>query len=117
MNIQNISIKDGKLCMKVRDFIQLENDIDVYDDVCEELGICFCGAMGLTEDGEKVWADVMDYDMELDISGQFVTAIVHVDDDDEKTWKRRLKRAKEFFYSAAGYCADEDYNKWFKFSD
>ena len=31
--------------MKVRDLLKTEIDIDVYDDVCEELGIAFCGAV------------------------------------------------------------------------
>lgn len=111
-----ITIKDGHLWMKVRDFISLSNDIDVYDNVCEELGICFCGPMALTEEGENVWHDVMDYDIELDISGQYATASVDVDDEDDKVWKRKLRRAIDFFHSAAGYCADEDYRKWFKTS-
>ena len=105
------------ITMKVRDFINLEEDIDVYDDVCEELGICFCGPMGLTEEGAERFAEVMDYDIEIDLSGRFATAVVHVDDDDDKTWKRRLKKAKEFFYSAAGYCDADDYDKWFVFQD
>lgn len=100
--------------MKVRDFIKLDNDIDVYDDVCEEIAIAFCGAQELTEEGEKHFAEVLDYDMELDLSGELVTAVVHVDDEDEKVWNRKLRKAKEFFYGAAGYIEDSKYRKWFK---
>lgn len=35
--------------MKVRDFIKQSIDVDVYDDVCEELAIAFCGPMELTD--------------------------------------------------------------------
>ena len=36
-----------------------------------------------------------------------------VDDPDDKVWKRKLRKAKEFFNSAAGECAWDDYEKWF----
>ena len=39
--------------MTVREFIKRDDDIDVYDDVCEELGIAFCGPLELTPEGEK----------------------------------------------------------------
>ena len=99
--------------MKVRDFINLEEDIDVYDDVCESIAICCCNPVKLTDEGRTHFAEVLDYDMTVDTSGRFNTAFVHVDDDDDKTWRRKLRKAKEFFYSAAGYCADDDYKKWF----
>ena len=73
--------------------------------------------MGLTEEGAEHFAEVLDYDIMIDTSGDFSTATIHVDDDDDKTWKRRLKKAKEFFYSAAGYCDADDYDKWFTFQD
>lgn len=103
--------------MTVREFCKLDADIDVYDDVCEEIAICFCAPQELTEAGEKHFAEVLDYDIELDSSGSFVTAVVHVDDEDDKVWKRKLKKAKEFFYGAAGYISCEDYDKWFKECD
>lgn len=99
--------------MKVKDLIEQEIDIDVYDDVVEELGIAFCGPLTLTEQGKEKFADVLEYEIVLpDRNADF--AVVCVDDMDEKTWKRRLRKAKEFFYAAAGYCAAEDYDRWFE---
>lgn len=95
--------------MTVRDLIQQDIDIDVYDDVDESLGIAFCGPLALTEDGELHFEEALG----LEISLVNNVAIVGVDDDDEKTWKRRLKIAKEFFEAAAGYCLDVDFQKWF----
>lgn len=46
--------------MKVKDLITQEIDIDVYDDVCEELGIAFCGPVELTDDGAHEFADVLE---------------------------------------------------------
>ena len=85
--------------VKVRDLIAQSIDIDVYDDVTEELGIAFCGPMELTDEGAEKFADVLDYDISLmredDNIGNLICAIVHVDDDNEKVWKRKLKKASE----------------------
>lgn len=95
--------------MTVKDLISQEIDIDVYDDVCEELGIAFCGPMELTETGAEEFSDVLEYGIELNN----YCAVVHVDDA-EGVWQKKLNRAKKFFHSAAGYCSEDDYNRWFK---
>lgn len=101
--------------MTVRDLIKQDIDIDVYDDVCEELGIAFCGPMTLTPDGLAHFADVLDYEVTLSrgYAGDAV-AIVHVDDPDDDVWERKLHCAMEFFNSAAGYCSAENFDKWFE---
>lgn len=99
----------------VRDFIKIEEDIDVYDNVCEELGIAFCGPMELTEQGLEKFKEVLNYKITIyrdPYSGD--CAVLDIDSDDEKTWKKKLKKASEFFYSLAGYCSEENYEKWFK---
>lgn len=99
--------------MTIRDLIQMEIDIDVYDDVCEELGIAFCGPQPLTPEGEKKFADIMDYEVTF-VNGCYGhVAIVSVDDPDEKVWQKKLAKAKKFFDSAAGYCPCSEYEKWF----
>lgn len=100
--------------MKVRDFIQMDIDIDVYDDVCEELGIAFCGPLELTDAGAEKFAEVLDYDIKLHDNGAAIVGIVHVDGDDGNAWKKRLHKAAEFFEGAAGWCAASDYDKWFR---
>lgn len=101
--------------MTVRELLQMEIDIDVYDDVCEELGIAFCGPMELTEKGKEKFAEVLDYELTLvpHSYGGFPAYIVHVDDPDDRVWEDRLAKAKEFFEAAAGYCSVEDFEKWF----
>lgn len=100
--------------MKVRDLLPMEIDIDVYDNVCDDIGIAFCGPMELTEEGEKHFSEVLEYDIKLDLSGSFPTAVCLIDDDNDRVWKKRLRKAIEFFYSAAGYCDCDDYDKWFR---
>lgn len=102
--------------MTIRDLIQQEIDIDVYDDVCEDLGIAFCGPQLLTADGEKEFADIMEYEVKINPCsyGGFPAAIVMIDGPDGDAWKGRLRKAKKFFESAAGYCPCDDYDRWFK---
>ena len=101
--------------MTVRDLLPMEIDIDVYDDVCEELGIAFCGPVKLTEDGARKFADVLDYELTLvpHSYGGYPAYIVHVDDAEDAVWEDRLAKAKEFFEAAAGYCPVDDFERWF----
>ena len=101
--------------MKIREFIRQEIGIDVYDDVCEALAIAFCGPQPLTPEGEKEFADIMDFEVEINPHSycDAAAAIVHIDDPDNEVWEKRLEQVKKFFEGAAGYCSVTDYNKWF----
>lgn len=105
--------------MRVLDLLPMEIDIDVYDDVCEELGIAFCGPLELTEKGMEKFGDVLDYEIVINPNsyGGLPAVIVHVDDPDDDVWKSRLAKAKEFFESAAGYCPADDFDSWFVLPD
>lgn len=100
--------------MKVKELLKMDVDIDVYDDVCEELAIAKCGAYELSEEAQKHFAEALEYDCELHSDGGYTVCIAHVDDHDESVWKHKLSMACELFYSLAGYCAADDYDKWFK---
>lgn len=99
--------------MKVKDLIQMEIDVDVYDDVCEELGIAFCGPQPLTKEGAEHFAEVLDYDVTIHNYSVCPVAVVSVDDPDESVFEAKLGKAKEFFEAMAGYCACDDYDRWF----
>lgn len=102
--------------MKVRDLLEQEADIDVYDNVCDDIGIAFCGPMKLTPEGEQRFAEVLDYKVELVNYSSSIVAIVVIDEDDpeDKLWEERLEKAKEFFEAAAGYCSVDEYDAWFE---
>lgn len=100
--------------MTVRDLIRQEIDVDVYDDVCEELAIAFCGPLELTAEGEKEFSEVLDYPVLLHDAGGCMIGIIRIDDPDNAVWEARLEKAKRFFCGAAGYCACSDYDRWFK---
>lgn len=99
--------------MKVRDLLPMEIDIDVYDNVCDDIGIAFCGPMELTEAGKEHFEEVLDYPVTLRKYSGDIVAIVIVDNPG-KGWEKRLNKAKDFFYSLAGYCDCDDYDKWFR---
>lgn len=96
--------------MKVRDLLNMEIDVDVYDNVCEELAIAFCGPVTLTDEGREQFKDALDLDVKA-INAYGIT--IDVDDEDESIFEKKLKSAKAFFWSAAGFCADSDFKKWF----
>lgn len=106
-------MKNGITKMKVWELLKKEIDIDVYDNVCEELGIAFCGPQELTDEGHEHFYDALYYDVEI-IAGPYETlAIVDVDAE-EGEWQKKLALAKELFYGMAGWCSEETYKRWFK---
>lgn len=104
-----------KTKMTVRDFIAQDIEIDIYDDVTDEIGVCFTGPMELTAEGEEHFKELLDLDVEIkDAPGWGDNAYVLIDGDDGDAWEDRLEIAKEFFYAAAGYCTDDEYHLWFR---
>ena len=83
-----------------------------YDDVCGEIG-WLLWAVG--SDRRKK-TEVLSYPVWM-INNEFCSAaIIAVDDVQEAVWKRRLRKAKEFFQAAADYRSSSDYDRWFVLS-
>lgn len=99
--------------MTIKEFLDVyEDDIGVYDNYCEELGIAYCGNK-LTSAGEEHFAEALALPV---IEIRKDVAIIGVDMPGLKTKEieHRLKIAKDFFESAAGYCSAENYDRWFQ---
>lgn len=90
--------------LTVKELLTKDIDIDVYDDYDETIRIAFCGPMGLTDEGNKKFGDILD--TEVKIYGD--CAVICVNDDIMK-----LNKLYKLFVSLAGYCSNEDYIKWF----
>ena len=97
--------------MTVRDLLKMEIDVDVYDSICDEIAIAFCGAVKLTEEGETHFSEVLDYPVEFNRDCSNVIVML---DETEGVWQKQLRKAKDFFWSLAGYCDADDYDRWFK---
>lgn len=98
--------------MTIRELIGYEIDVDVANNVTDSLDMCLCCPMQLTEEGEEEWGDVMKY--VINVYGEDNYAECIVDDEEPKIpWNKKLRRLNNFLNSAAGYCSEEDYEKWF----
>lgn len=98
--------------LTVRDLLKMDIDIDVFDNVCESLSIAFVGPVVLTPAGQQAFANV------LDLPVHFTNGYAVVDvDGPEGVWQRRLNLAKRLFESAAGWCSEADYDRWFEEAD
>lgn len=100
--------------MTIRDLIKYRVDIDIYNNVTDEDSICLCCPLELTSEGEKKWGDVLDYSVNVTCDNDYYSAECTCDDDPNIKWEIKAKKLNQFLYSTAGYCSDEDYNKWFK---
>lgn len=96
----------------VRELITHDIDMDVFDDVYDEEYPAFVGPMYVTEAGEKEWKDVLDLECEVE---KYIE--LYIDDIDDDIVEARHNRAHLFFSSAAGYCYDDLWNKWFYYKD
>lgn len=97
--------------MTIREFIKQDIDIDVCDNVYDRYYCAFCGPIHLTAEGEKFFADVLDYEIE-----QYVNECVAiVDIDYYEDYGEAHRKAKYFFQSVAGYCEEDLWDKWFYF--
>lgn len=99
--------------MFTKEFYDTYGDIDVYDDTVEELGIAFCGAI-LTDEGKERFHSVLDLEVTINDGSYGEVAIVSLP---ETQWRRALNVLIDLFDGVAGYCSEEDWNKWFKFLD
>ena len=101
------------MVMKVKDLLEMEICIDVYDNVCDELSIAFEGPMELTEAGKQKFAEVLEFKATMHYNGYDTIALIDVDDEDEAEFERKLAAAKELFEDMAGWCTVDEWNEWF----
>ena len=100
--------------MKVREMLTgIDFDVDVMDDYADDWCIAYCPLTALTKDGEKEFADVLD--LNVDVDENYSEAVVFIDERED--YKKLHRRLKEFFYALAGYCSEEDWDKWFFYPD
>lgn len=93
--------------MKVKDLIREKIDIDVIDDYDGRCWIAKCGAYKLTDAGEQMFHRVLDVEVKIGQVGAQQIAVLHTETE------REANECKEFFLSLAGYCAADDYDRWF----
>lgn len=95
--------------MTIRDLLRMEIDVDVVDDYSDDLCIAFCGALNLTDWGERKFAAVLDLPVEF-CDDETVACVMIDDRDDCERLERKLIK---LFESAAGYCSAEEWDELF----
>lgn len=98
--------------MTIRDLLAMNIDIDVYDADTDGIGIAYCGPTGLTAAGAEYFKDVLDYEVEF-VDGTYAGDIAVVKIPDDVDYDEKLDRCSEFFGALAGYCSQDDWDKWF----
>lgn len=93
--------------MKVKDLIREDIDIDVVDDYDERCWMAKCGAYRLTDAGVQMFHRVLDIDVDIKDDNSYKRAVLHCET------AKEANECKVFFLSLAGYCAAEDYDRWF----
>lgn len=93
--------------MKIKDILGKVDNVDVYDDFTEELGVVYCGET-LTVAGAEKFAEVL----ELDCSINGDNLIVEINKLDDGEDERLLQLAIDMFESMAGLCSESDYKKY-----
>lgn len=103
--------------MTVKTFIEtMTKDIDVYNNVIDGGGVAYCPPLYFTEEGLQEFQEVLQYQINVDEEDQ--TAWIICDDEEAVIpWKIKVYKAEKLFWSMAGYCSEDDYNKWFVSKD
>ena len=92
--------------MKVRDLFDIEGlAVDVCDDYDERCYIAFEYGMKLTDEGADAFGKALDIEV---IPREGITWTLHCDT------ARQAQACMELFYALAGYCAADDYDRWFE---
>lgn len=110
-----------KETMSIREFLsKVNNDktidcVDIYNNITDEDGICYCPPVEFTKEGESHFQWTLD-NIHVDYSFENCDdCAIFICDDDENnySWQYKKKKAFELFYSLAGYCNSDDFDKWF----
>lgn len=98
--------------MKIKDFIEVfDGCVDVSNNYVDDGIIAYCGEK-LTDEGKANFAEALDLEIES-LNEDYVTIKIDEGNTREEECERRFSLMKNLFFSIAGYCDAEDWDKWF----
>ena len=110
------------MTLKLRDILTQDmyekyGDMDVYSDCIDEGAPAWCGNF-LTEEGKKHYAKVLELDAEIqteyhDGATPWYSIVVKTNHLPSPTDERMWDKAQGLFGDMAGYCSEEEYDKYF----
>lgn len=111
-----------KELMSMREFLFKANgEIDVYNNIIDEEGVCYCPPIEFTKEGEETFKWTLNniflkVNWDIEETGYPYATVICDDDEEHYTWQYKRKKAFELLYALAGYCDAEDFDKWFVLS-
>ena len=105
---------NNNMKMKVIEFIQLDIDIDIIDTETDDLCVGFVGPLRLTNEGKEYFKEVLNYEISIPKHCKNPEAEIIITGKTNKEIDRQINLIKDFFNSAAGYCSNINWHKWFK---
>ncbi len=98
--------------MKIRELLNEEQDLDVFDDLDERCHYALCPPLKLTDAGEQHFAKVLDMDVDVKddtiLDVPYRVGVVHTETEHD------AEILKDFILDAAGYCSESEWQAWFK---
>lgn len=86
-------------------------DADVGNKVLDIEIPAFCGPIKILPKAKKEWADVLNQTVTIHYSqDNYQTTWIMLNAENEED----VRRARRFFLALAGYCSQENFDKWFK---
>ena len=96
--------------MSVKEFLEMDIDVDISDDIEERVDIAFCGPCELTDFGKERFADILDCKIRYYEDSCY--AVICLDECED--WEEKLDSAELLFVGFAGYIADSLFKRLFK---
>lgn len=105
-----MSMKEYK---SILEFMRLQKeDVDVYNDCLDTVGVAYCPRTRVTKEGRKEWEDILHLPVTvyspLTVRPDWYEAVVHVETEQEAV------RVDKFFWAVAGYVSSEEWERWFE---
>lgn len=100
--------------MKLKDILTTEtwnefDDMDVYNDVTDSVYPAWCGNT-FTEEGREYFKEALELEADIRTIWDCPSILVHTDGEN---WKHNNALVRDLFDAMAGYCTDEEYERWF----
>lgn len=89
----------------IKDLLDKEIDVDVFNDVTDDICPAFAGKIYLTEDGEKYFSNIMSEECDVDEDNHRCVVLINGREDWETVWRN----VSNLFSCIAGYC---NYDRW-----
>lgn len=101
------------ITITIREFLKHDYSRDIYIDGLDDLGVGYEGPIGLKPEGEKQFALLLDFKIEVEEGEDALNAwvIIPLKYDLEKMGEKVIR----FFEYIAGNCLEEDWERWFYF--